>query len=174
MHTSIPHSLLVRLKEIEPQTEFTGSLPRVQSSSGNLYFAKIGSLSDVEQYTGEAESLKAIEAAAPGLAPRVLSFERDDANRPTFISEYKELDRLTDSSAKVLARRLATELHAYESPNGYGFHVPTFCGATKLKNGWYESWEACFGAMISDLLDQLRRSVPYRVLCGKGDKVVQE
>ncbi|KAG6851773.1 hypothetical protein H0H87_012310 [Tephrocybe sp. NHM501043] len=73
MSKSIPNVLLEQLEQVEPGVEFKGTLPRVQSSSGTTYFVKTGTLAEQEQYTGEAESLKAIDAAAPELAPRVIS-----------------------------------------------------------------------------------------------------
>ncbi|RDB28670.1 Ketosamine-3-kinase [Hypsizygus marmoreus] len=167
----IPRVLLEHLQAIEPGAKFTGNLPKIRSSSGNLYFVKSGSPVEKEQYNGEVESLKAIEAAAPGLAPHVLSYGTDSGDKPYFISEYKDLGRITDSTGKVLATRLAEELHVYQSAYGFGFHVPTYCGATRLRNGWFKSWEECFGAMIGDLLDQLAMKRSYGELCDLGQRV---
>ncbi|KAG5644623.1 DNA-dependent RNA polymerase II [Asterophora parasitica] len=148
MTRGIPLILLEQLSSIEPSVDFSGSPPKVRSTSGEMYFVKHGTSIEREQYAGEAESLKAIEAAAPGLAPRVLSSGIDNDGKPYFVSEYKMLDRLDETGGKTLARRLATELHAHTSDKGFGFHAPTYCGATRLKNGWFESWEACFSSMI--------------------------
>ncbi|KAF8078865.1 fructosamine kinase PKL/CAK/FruK [Lyophyllum atratum] len=168
----IPHILLEQLNQIEPDVEFMGNLPKVRSSSGKEYFVKCGTSAEREQYIGEVESLKAIEAAAPGLAPRVLSSGQDEG-RPFLLSEYKDLGRLDPAAAKVLAKRLAEELHVYESEKGYGFHVPTYCGATRLRNGWFETWEICFSSMMKDLLDQLKGNRQHEELCSMGEEVIK-
>lgn len=170
---NLPHFLLDCLHNLEPDAEFTGTLPKIRSSSGKIYFCKFGQPRDEEQYVGEAESLKAIQIAAPGLAPSVLRSGVNDS-QPYFISEYKELGNLTEQTSITLAKRLATELHAYKSLKGFGFAVPTYCGATHLKNGWFESWDKCYSAMITDLLSQLRKRGDYTDLCNKGDAVIKE
>ncbi|GJE85838.1 fructosamine kinase [Phanerochaete sordida] len=152
----------------------------VQSSSGKAYFTKIGSSSEQEQYVGEAEALKAMQIAAPGLAPKLVDSgiidsgiaERDsEVGRPYFVSEYKNIGSLTDATAKRLAKRLATELHSYKSTQGFGFEVPTFCGRTRQKNGWYTSWGECYHALIDGLLSKLRDKGGYDELCRKGEQV---
>lgn len=65
----IPHVILENLELIEPNSKFKGGPNKVESSSGKIYFTKVGSPKELEQYAGEVESLKAIESAAPGLAP---------------------------------------------------------------------------------------------------------
>jgi fructosamine-3-kinase len=62
-------------------------------------------------------------------------------------------------------------MHRYTSAKGYGFEVPTFCGATRLRNGWYESWEQCFDTLIRDLLSTLTERGNYSELCRKGQDV---
>ncbi|KAI0068146.1 fructosamine kinase PKL/CAK/FruK [Artomyces pyxidatus] len=180
--SNIPSFILHHLQIIEPGSTFTASLPRVQSSSGHRFFAKVGSTSDREQYVGEAESLRAMDAAAPGLVPRVMALGvvdksgRDSADgegRPFFISEYKDFTPLTEASGAALGKRLALELHRSKSVKGYGFDVPTFCGATRLKNGWYDTWEKCFDALIGDLLAMLQPRTAYSELCMKGELVRQ-
>lgn len=174
METSIPRILLENLHVLEPDSEFTGYPPKIHSSSGKTYFAKTGSSREKEQYVGEVESLKAIESAAPGLAPNVLVFGIGNGDRPYFISEYKDLGRITDETGKILAKRLATELHAHQSPQRFGFHVPTYCGATRLKNGWFTSWEKCFSAMIGGLLDELANQRCYDELCSGGEEIQKQ
>lgn len=165
MEAGIPQIILEKLRLIDSHAEFYGNSPKITSSSGTVYFTKMGTSADIEQYTGEVESLKAIETAAPGLAPRVFSFGLGAGNRPFFISQYKDLGRVTDAAGKRLAERMATELHVHKSTNGFGFHVPTFCGATRLKNGWFERWEDCFSNMIGDLAEQLSKEGIYEALC---------
>ena len=189
IRSAIPPHILKQLEHIEPDARFSGDLPQVTSSSGKTYFAKAGSPREREQYVGEAESLRAMALAAPGLVPSLLAFgfvdekgeeimdrDGDREGRPFFISEYKHLTALTERSGATLGRRLATEMHGRtsKSPNGrYGFEVPTFCGATRLRNGWYETWERCFDALVGDLLSTLEARGGYSDLCGKGREVRQ-
>ncbi|KAH9044524.1 fructosamine kinase PKL/CAK/FruK [Lactarius pseudohatsudake] len=178
--SAIPPHLLKQLERIEPGAHFSGKLPQVFSSSGKTYYAKCGSPREIEQYVGEAESLKAMGSAAPGLVPSLLALGFLDENgeetesgegSPFFVSEYKEIAPLTGRTGAILGRRLATEMHRYTSSKGYGFDVPTFCGATRLRNGWYESWEQCFDTLIRDLLSTLAERGKYSELCRKGQDV---
>jgi protein-ribulosamine 3-kinase len=188
VRSAIPSHILKQLEHIEPGARLSGELPQVSSSSGRTYYVKAGSAKEREQYVGEAESLRAMALAAPGLAPSLLGFGFVDENgeetdssegSPFFISEYKNLTPLTERSGAVLGRRLATEMHNYTSPNlngrlgHYGFGVPTFCGATRLRNGWYETWERCFDTLVGDLLSTLEARGGYSGLCGKGEEVRQ-
>jgi len=157
MARSLPEFLLERLKEVKPDADFSGELPKIHSSTGETYFAKLGSPPENEQYIGEAQSLQAMDAAAPGLVPKVFSYGVDAKGNPYFISEYKNMTGLSGEAANVLATRLATELHQYKSKKGFGFEVPTYCGATRQKNGWYESWEQCYDALIGNLLEGLSK-----------------
>jgi protein-ribulosamine 3-kinase len=204
--SAIPPHILKQLERIEPGAQFNGGLPRISSSSGKTYFAKVGSPKEKEQYVGEAESLKAMASAAPGLVPSLLAFgfvddengeeeeeeeidggssdQDSDAGRPFFISEYKDMSPLTERSGAILGKRLATEMHCHTSPNygvegagadagvgGFGFEVPTFCGATRLRNGWYDTWEGCFDVLIGDLLSTLEARGGYAELCRSGQDV---
>lgn len=170
---------LPHLEAIEPHAQFTFKLPVIESSLGRKYYAKVGSLSEREQFVGEAESLRAIHNAAPGLAPQVFAAVDSDASStaaselPYFLSEYRSITSLTSDSkaGEELGRRLAVELHAYKSTEGFGFHVPTFCGATRQQNGWHRSWEECYSAMIASLLTKLRDKGRFSELCIKGQQV---
>jgi protein-ribulosamine 3-kinase len=177
----VPSIFLKHLNKLEPNARFTFSPPRLRSSSGATYYAKIGTASEHAQYVAEAESLKALDIAAPGLVPKVLAsgfFAQNDeeskpgAGRPYFLSEYKDLRSLSPASAAVLGRRLAEEVHSYKGTNGFGFHVPTFCGPTRMDNGWYSSWEKCYDALIAGLLFHLKSS-RYSTLRAKGEQVRQ-
>ncbi|KAH8118559.1 fructosamine kinase PKL/CAK/FruK [Phellopilus nigrolimitatus] len=159
--------LLQKFQEIEPGSDFGFSLPIVTSSSGKRYYAKAGRPSEQEQYVGEAESLRHIARAAPGLAPRVFDSGIDSNGRPFFISEYLDTTHHSGASMARLATRLATELHAYKSTQGFGFSVPTFCGETRMENGWYEKWEECYDALIGGLQAGLEKRSGNKILCGK-------
>lgn len=166
----LPHIVLENLERIEPGAQFTGRLPKVQSSTGQSYFAKIGSPSEFEQYLGEARSLEAISTAAPGLAPAIIAYGNSEDGKPFFISEYKNMTALSVGASDILAKRLATELHQYKSHEGYGFEIPTFCGATRQRNGWYKTWEQCYSNLIGNLLEGLSRR-DYGALVMKGEKI---
>ena len=175
----VPKIFLKHLNKLEPDAQFTFSLPRLKSSSGAAYYAKIGTTSEHPQYIAEAESLKALDIAAPGLVPKVLAsgfFTGDDqesepgVGRPYFLSEYKDLRSLSSASAEVFGRRLAEEVHSYKGLNGFGFHVPTYCGQTRMENGWHSSWAKCYDALIAGLLSHLTSS-GYSALRTKGEQV---
>ncbi|KAI9065905.1 fructosamine kinase PKL/CAK/FruK [Trametes sanguinea] len=177
-----PHRVfeIVLQRQLGQDVTLTQDSSSLRSSTGQRYYAKIGSASEQDQYIGEAESLKAIDTAAPGLAPKLLECgvidpdtkERDsDVGRPFFLSEYKDIGTLTPSAAKALGKRLATELHAYESPNGFGFHVPTYCGRTRQDNGWFQSWPECFDALIGGLADKLKAQGGHDALCKQVEEV---
>ncbi|KAH7320423.1 fructosamine kinase [Rhizoctonia solani] len=167
--------LVEKLRELFPGDTFTsGGGPRIPSSSGRMYYAKVGTSSETEQYRAETRSLELMFAAAPGLCPNVISASHE--GRPYLISDYLNLSSLSSSAraSNILAQRLATELHATRSENGkYGFECPTFCGETKIDNGWYDTWADAYNAMIGGLLDKLERKGSYKELCGKGREVQQ-
>jgi fructosamine-3-kinase len=154
----------------------------VFSSSGKVYYAKTGTPNDRGAYTTEAESLKALNLASPGLVPKLLAFgfadengrETDGGGRdsPFFITEYKHMTSLTEHSGAVLGRRLATEVHNYASPKGFGSEVvPYYGGATRLRNGWFKSWEKYVDALIADLLATLEARGGFSDLCRKGQDI---
>lgn len=180
MPTQIPKIFLKHLRVLEPEAQFTFSPPRLRSSFGAVYYAKIGTTSEHSQYIAESESLKALDVAAPGLAPKVLASgfvtqdgqeSEPETGQPYFISEYKNLKpSLSPASAEVLGRRLAEEVHSYKGLNGFGFHVPTYCGPTRMENGWYPSWDKCYDALIAGLLSHLTSS-RYSALRTKGEQI---
>lgn len=152
----------------------------VQSSAGAKYISKLGSKAEQEQFIGEAESLKAMNRAAPTLAPRLVASgildksqtkTDNEIDRPYFLSEYKDLASLDNAAASILGKRLATEMHQFKSTQGFGFHVPTFCGRTKQENGWYDTWEECYDALIGGLLNRLKARGTFTELCAKGEQV---
>jgi protein-ribulosamine 3-kinase len=182
----IPAIFLKHLQEIEPDADFFGSLPLIRSSNGRAYYAKLGLAREREQWEGEAESLKAMHEAAPGIAPRLLAFgvldstgnelNPNSANyasgQPFFLSQYLYFASLSAESASTLGSRLATEMHQHKSPHGkFGFHVPTYCGATRFENGWFQTWEECFDAMIGQMLHYLKEQGRFSQLREKGEEL---
>ncbi|KAI9512539.1 Fructosamine/Ketosamine-3-kinase [Russula earlei] len=181
VRSAIPPYILKHLARIEPGAQFTGALPQVLSSSGRSYYAKIGSPTDIGPYATEAESLRSLGFAAPGLVPALLAFGFVDENgrdadggkgSPFFITEYKVMTSLTERSGAILGRRLATEVHNYTSSKGFGSEVaPYYGGATRLRHGWFKTWERYVDAMIGDLLSTLESRGGYSDLCRKGQDV---
>ncbi|KAF8922098.1 fructosamine kinase PKL/CAK/FruK [Mucidula mucida] len=139
--------LLEQLEKLRPNADLSGSPPRIRPPTERISLSNSG--------VPMKRSNILAKLTAPGLAPLVLASGISDG-RPYFISEYKDMGRLSEKSGQELGKRLALELHQYTSNKGFGFHVPTFCGATRMKNGWYETWEECYSEMIKDLLDALR------------------
>lgn len=177
--TQVSKIFVKHLRILEPDAQFTSSPPRLYSSSGAVYYAKTGTVAEHPQYTAETESLKALDVAAPGLAPKIVAsgFSTQDGEesepgigQPYFLSIYKDLKPLSFASGEILGRRLAEEVHSYKGLDGFGFHVPTYCGPTRMENGWYPSWDKCYDALIAGLLSHLTSS-RYSALCAKGEQV---
>jgi protein-ribulosamine 3-kinase len=173
-------TLLIRvLEELNSSSDVTYTcfrLPRVESSKGEIYFAKLGSQTHAEQYHGEAESLRLMYNACPGICPRLIAsgtLSPDAGGRPYVISEYKDLRSLNTKSSIILAQKLA-EMHTNSSMYShgrFGFEVPTYCGVTRINNGWYGTWAEAYSAMTGVLLDGLEHSEPSVV---KQGRVIQE
>ena len=167
---------LPHLLSEEQDVQFTLNLPLITSSTGKRYYAKVGSAGEKDQYFGEAESLRAIHEAAPRLAPRLLASGvtgeemPSGMRKPYFLSEYKDIGNLSIKSAERLGERLSKELHTFKSTSGYGFSVPTYCGATRQNNGWFDTWEECYSTMVNNLLLKLSKS-RYSEILHKGDEV---
>jgi len=166
-------STLSALKDIldDDSLEFESHDCVASTASGKRYFYKSTSVSG-EQYNGEAESLRLLGSAAPGLAPHLVSCQ-ETGKDTIFLSEYIDLDRgLKSKDFDELAKRLALEVHQKESTNGFGFGVPSYCGATRIVHGWYHSWADCYSNMIAELLTQLRtQGSRYQNLCDKGQRL---
>ena len=62
-------------------------------------------------------------------------------------------------------------MHAYTSPHGFGFAVPTYCGATRFANGWYATWEECFDAKTGEMADYLKAKGRFASLCNKVEEL---
>ena len=181
VRSALPPHLHKQLACIEPSAHFRGVLPQVLSSFGRSYYAKTGSQKDKGAYVTEVESLKAISQAAPGLVPALLAFgfadedgREADSSRgsPYFITEYKYMTPLTERSGAILGRRLATEVHNYTSPKGFGSDVqPYYGGVTRLRHGWYRTWEQYVDALVGDLLSSLEGRGGYSELCRRGQAI---
>ncbi|TCD66490.1 hypothetical protein EIP91_001315 [Steccherinum ochraceum] len=181
MH-EIPAAVTAAIEAEEPGVSIQdATTTSIRTASGKRYYFKVGSPGDTDQYLGESESLKEMHIAAPGLAPRVVACgtvgqdgrSSTSGGRPYFVSEYKNMRSLTDSAARKLGKRLAMELHTYKSPHGFGFSIPTYCGNTRQENGWYQTWEECFDALIGGLVAKLVARGRHQDLCAKAELVRQ-
>ena len=176
MPAAIPPTILAALQRVEPSTSkfFPSSGNQFQSTTSNkTYFAKEGAPEDAEQYRGEAAALRVMYEAAPGICPRLFESSVDAASRrPVFVSEYKSLAPLNKHSAAALGGALA-EMHVKgTSPTGmFGFDVPTYCGATRMENGWSGTWAEAYDRMIAGLLDRLNQGGQYQETCTMGEEV---
>jgi len=142
----------------------------ISESSGQKYFFKL-TTSGEEQYRGEAKSLELLSKAAPGLSPKPISCRKTDRGL-LFVSEYIDLGGcLTSVDFGILAKRLALEVHQCRSKDGYGFSIPTCCGATRIEHKWFATWSECYSSMIGDLLSQLQSRGRYHNLCNKGEEL---
>jgi fructosamine-3-kinase len=159
------------LLRLEPGCFFEKlSTNHVRSSSGRSYFCKVSSR-DGEQFRGEALSLRLMNVAAPGMAPEVFFIDQVEGHQTLMISEHLDLVSLRSTRADELAIRLAS-LHQNGSTDRFGFEIPSYCGATRISHGWFETWEACYSSMIGELLAQLRiKDACYVDLCKMGEEV---
>ncbi|KAF8585836.1 fructosamine kinase PKL/CAK/FruK [Ramaria rubella] len=177
LSSSIPPAISAALHRVEPDAQFirTGSSQAQSSTSNRSYFVKQGSSggSDMEQYRGEAESLRSMHAACPGICPIVFESSVDPATKqPVFISEFKKIGSLNKHSAAALGRSLAEMHNKGKSPDGrFGFDVPTYCGATRMRNGWSKTWAEAYDKMIGDLLETLRYTGQFDDTCRLGEEV---
>lgn len=171
---STENTVLAKLKEINSEASFSvEGRDRVQSSTGETYFYKTTTTLG-EQFKGEAESLRLLSIAAPGLAPNLISCHENDNGQTLFISEYLNLGAggLSQAGYEELAWRLGLEVHQHKSEKGFGFGVPSYCGATRISHGWFENWAECYSNMIGELLSQLKgKGSRYANLCEKGNEL---
>ncbi|KAG8921001.1 hypothetical protein FRC02_000490 [Tulasnella sp. 418] len=178
----IAPEILTSLRSIDPSATFTLSgSHRVTSSQNAVYFAKMcRTLNERDQFFGESESLKAMNDVAPGICPKVIRFDEleiPNSGGAVMISEYKDMGGLNSQVAQILAKRLALEMHDPErskqattkedGTRQWGFHVPTYCGPTRIENGWYDTWEEAYGAMIGGLVDKLEGTSSEVVKLGR-------
>ncbi|GJJ09752.1 hypothetical protein Clacol_003976 [Clathrus columnatus] len=174
--SGIPHPILNALARIEPDAKFVshGSTHVQSLSSNQSYYVKMGRERDIEQYFGEAESLRVMATACPGICPHIFEcfVDEEATKRPVFISEYKSLGPLNKRSAVELGSLLAEMHEKGRNPTGqFGFAIPTYCGASRMRNGWENTWEKTFDKMMGDLLKCLEDVGEFEELCRKGNQI---
>jgi len=163
-HSHLPLSIIHGFRKLNiPCETLVLALPDkvTDTSRGQSYFVKTTSSADVvTRFKGEVESLRVLEAAAPGFVPKPLGIFSHEGTT-VMISEYFDLSHLPPKLEGSLARRLASmhdpENLASKSPNGmYGFDVPTHCGETEQDNTWEEDWMVFYrDRRIMSLLDRI-------------------
>jgi protein-ribulosamine 3-kinase len=129
-----------------------------------VLLAKVGSPKEREQYVGETESFKA-------MAFRLVN-EHEEGNRgqrgyPRLrlgVQEHHPSDGAVRSDPGVKIGQGAAYPYELEGR----FEVPTFCGATRLRNGWYETWEQCFDVLIAICHLRSPRGADTRICAEKG------
>lgn len=110
------------------------------AQTGKTYIAKLAS-GNTSQLIGEAEGLKRMWETSPGLVPKLhIKEELDNGKRALFISDYINIGSMGAATMARLAEKMANELHnpdkQLKDVKGFGFPVPTHCGATEQDNTW--------------------------------------
>jgi len=149
------------------------------TATGKTYFAKQGR--NVAQILGEAEGLRLMSDAAPGLTPAIhLAEESKDGRTALFISDYIDLGRSSSQSKAQLAERLAKELHnpeRHSSVTRFGFSRPTHCGVTEQDNTWEDDWMVFWrDRRLGDILKQIKakRGSSANELLNLGRRIQEE
>ncbi|MBK6941709.1 MAG: fructosamine kinase family protein [Planctomycetes bacterium] len=105
-----------------------------------VVFAKWNDRGLPAHFAAEAAGLEALRGADCGLAvPAVISFQDEPSNEAFLLLEHVESSPRPTEFDEVLGRGLA-RLHRASSRQGFGFHCPTYCGATLQTNDWYTDW----------------------------------
>ncbi|QIW98348.1 hypothetical protein AMS68_003866 [Peltaster fructicola] len=124
-------------------------IAKLPDGSTTAYFVKTGSGDEaVTMFRGEHESLNALAAAVPGLAPKSFGHGKlaQQSDKSFLVTEFLDMSGGRAGSKTTLAAKLA-QLHTTPAPvpKGYdqpqfGFPVKTCCGNTSQKNSYHPSW----------------------------------
>jgi protein-ribulosamine 3-kinase len=122
---------------------------------------------------GEFESLKAIHAVSPELAPEPLAWGRYDQEEPEtyfLLAQFREVGEQPPDPVKFTAR-LADMHKRSVSPTGkFGFHTTT-CHAklTQVTDLWEESWSVLYQKQLAHMikLDEEKHDVwpEFQAVC---------
>jgi fructosamine-3-kinase len=95
------------------EEDFNLTYDRLTHISGKQYYAK--SSKNVAQLLGEAEGLRKMTEAAPGLAPTVhIAEEINEGQKAVFVSDYIALGRTNAASLQKLGKSCGgLHLHEY-------------------------------------------------------------
>ncbi|KPV75113.1 uncharacterized protein RHOBADRAFT_53143 [Rhodotorula graminis WP1] len=154
---SLPKHVLDLLEPLhDTSATFTRSgdlISASESTSARQRYLYKTAGSDSTQLVGEAESLRAINAACADVAPRLLGSGTDEQGRSWMLSEWHDLSAIPAAEQARLAE-LVAKMHLAPAPDGqrFGFSVPTCCGATQQENAEMDSWAGFYGERrIGDL-----------------------
>ncbi|GAA5838167.1 hypothetical protein JCM9279_004144 [Rhodotorula babjevae] len=160
----------------DPGTSFTRSGDLISSTSARQRYLYKTASGEAVQLLGEAESLRAMNAACADVAPRLLGRGTDEQGRSWMISEWHELSTIPASEQGRLAE-LVAKMHLAPAPAGqrFGFVVPTCCGATQQDNAEMDSWADFYGERrIGDLARRIGDSELLRLAQEVQQRVIPE
>ncbi|KAK8034517.1 hypothetical protein PG993_009512 [Apiospora rasikravindrae] len=104
---------------------------------------------------GEFQSAIDIDAACPGLVPKVAgwgNYSNRDATVYFIIGDFHNMDLLTAPEPAGFAAKIA-EMHSSTSPNGlFGYSVPTVIGIMERTVTWEASWAKSFTNQLQDVI----------------------
>lgn len=149
--------------------KLSGTTLTDSANPSTILFAKASS--NVAQLVGEHTSLRAIRMTNADLIPTLypLSFNHDGSMAGMVTGKF-ELGRAGSSERQRALGLAVAKMHRSADevdvdsedrdlePKGYGFSVPTYCGATKQDNEWAETWEEFYrerrlGSLVRRLHD---------------------
>lgn len=110
------------------------------SAGGSTYFVKWNDRPLPRQFEAEAAGLRAMAQARTSLViPAPIAFADEGPGHSFLVVEYLPPGRRQAGFEEALGRGLA-ELHQNSSPQGFGFEMDGYCGATPQPNHWTSRW----------------------------------
>lgn len=107
---------------------------------GDTYFVKWNAQPLPGQFRAEAAGLRAMAASGTSLViPKPIAFSDASPSEAFLALEHLPPGRRSPGFEVRLGVGLA-EMHRCSSPQGFGFEVDGYCGATPQPNGWLPSW----------------------------------
>lgn len=108
---------------------------------------------------GEFESLKAIHAVSPTLAPEVYACGKFGAKGPSgadvhfLLAEYREVGQQPPNPAEFTARLADMHKNSVSPTGKFGFHITT-CNAKlpQITNCWEESWAVLYRKQLAHMI----------------------
>lgn len=169
----LPKACTAALADAHPGTAFEASSSGFVTSGEveQRYLFKKAPMPAL-QIQAEAESLKLINSACPGLANHLLSYGQEgndlfmlsawhgELSHPLCFERHsdtvrKDMGRMTPQAQAELGKKLG-QMHLASFSATFGFHVPTFCGATEQDNTPETSWKNFFSKRrVGDLIDRI-------------------
>lgn len=128
---------------------------RLDTSAGH-FFLKWNAQCAMDMFMREAECLQELKKANPEplIIPEVIRAKPVD-NTPGYLLLEYLTPGITAHDEEKLGQGLAN-LHRFQG-NGFGYHIPTYCGLTLQENGWHDGWPHFFSIQrIAALVSQIR------------------